>query len=472
MVTAPATATSAATPALPWRELAKKRLMDDLKELRKQLIDDELGPAGAQPKGALIREIEAETAKDGTYTVRPKTYRTIVIAYLALQVVLALYLYFGVGILTEVSLTEGFKIYPGLMALILQGIHLAASLKVVKVDDLPGIDLFGRPLFEPKSGLYVVPLFILTLTTMNRNYLDVRFPGPADKIFRVSTGVQVQHPGGDMPPVDSEQVRPIFVTTGEPTLTPQEDKERKAGNWNPLDEQLNIEIAYFVRYRPNQDHGGIFRLIRNIGGIRGKSADETKKVIENLLQEQSERDIKSVITQQTYATVVENWALVNRVFALKLQQSVLRLGIQVDPRGAGLDDANPSHETNESQMEVARERFRRNQAIIKADGQGKAIVTLGRSNAEAEKLRLKALAEGYEKIKTDLGVDGDAVIASETVKAALSEKTDTLVLGTGGIEQLFGLVKAGQNVLERNKPAAPAPTLTTPATDEPKEGVK
>lgn len=442
MAIAPTSTGTAATPGLPWRELAKKRLTDDLAELDKKIKDD-------------IKEIEAETAKDGTYAVHIMAYRVIVGAYLVIQVVLALYLYYGVGILTEVSLMQDFQIYPGPMVLILQGMHLASSLKTIKVDDLAGVDFFGRPLFEPKSGLYVVPLFILTLTTMNRNYMDVRFPGPADKIFRVSTGVQVQHPGGDMPPVDSEQVRPIFVTTGEPTLTPQEEKERKAGNWNPLDEQLNIEIAYFVRYRPNQEHGGIFRLIRNIGGIRGKTAEETKGVIENLLQEQSERDIKSVITQQTYATVVENWALVNEVFALKLQQGILRLGIQVDPRGAGLDDANPSHETNEAQMEVARERFRRNQAVIKADGEGKAIVTLGGSNAEAERLRLVALAKGYEKIKEDLGVDGDAVIASETVKAALSEKTDTLVLGTGGIEQLFGLVKAGQGMLA--KKTAPQP---------------
>jgi len=322
-----------------------------------------------------------------------------------------------------------------------------------------------------------VPRFILTLTITNRNYRDVRFPGHPDKIFRISAEAQRTSPTGDMPPADSKQVRPIYVTTGEPTLTPDERKERKTGIENPLDEQLNVEVAYFVRYRPNQEHGGIFRLIRNIGGIRGKTAAETQEVIVNLLQEQSERDIKSILTQQTYATTVENWALVNEVFALKLQQNILRLGIQIDPRGAGLDDANPSRGTNEAQMEVARERFRRNQTVIKADGEGKRIVTLGRSNAEADKLRLEALAKGYEKIKAGLGVDGDAVIASETVKAALSEKTDTLVLGTGGIEQLFGLVKAGQNMLEKNKPTAsePAPPASTPSGEKPegeKEGAK
>ena len=440
MATAPVAAAPAATPTLPWRELAKKRLTDELAELRIGLADD-------------IKKIEEETAADGTYTVRSFAYRVIVGVYLVAQLVLG-----GVAlhnVLVEVKLAEGFAIYPMLMLLLLQALHLGISLRTIKVDDLAGIDFFGKPLFEPKTGLYVVPRFILTLTITNRNYRDVRFPGHPDKIFRISAEAQRTSPTGDMPPAGDDQVRPIYVTTGEPTLTPDECKERKAGNENPLDEQLNIEVSYFVRYRPNQEHGGVFRLIRNIGGIRGKTAEETRTVVEDLLREQSERDIKSILTQQTYATTVENWALVNEVFALKLQQSILRLGIQVDPRGAGLDDANPSHVTNEAQMEVARERFRRNQTVIKADGDGKRIVTLGRSNAEADKLRLEALAKGYEKIKVGLGVDGDAVIASETVKAALSEKTDTLVLGTGGIEQLFGLVKAGQGMLAKKTSAQP-----------------
>ena len=462
MATAPAAAAPAATPALPWRDRAKKRLTDELAELRTGLAGD-------------IKKIEEETAADGTYAVRSVAYLVIVIAYLAVQLITGVVALYFVSV--EVQLAEDFAIYPMLMLLLLQALHLGVSLRTIKVDDLACIDFFGRPLFEPKTGLYVVPRFILTLTITNRNYRDVRFPGHPDKIFRISAEAQRTSPTGDMPPADSKQVRPIYVTTGEPTLTPDERKERKTGIENPLDEQLNVEVAYFVRYRPNQEHGGIFRLIRNIGGIRGKTAAETQEVIVNLLQEQSERDIKSILTQQTYATTVENWALVNEVFALKLQQNILRLGIQIDPRGAGLDDANPSRGTNEAQMEVARERFRRNQTVIKADGEGKRIVTLGRSNAEADKLRLEALAKGYEKIKAGLGVDGDAVIASETVKAALSEKTDTLVLGTGGIEQLFGLVKAGQNMLEKNKPTAsePAPPASTPSGEKPegeKEGAK
>ena len=452
----------------PWRDYARKSLETELTELRMKLIDDnpqppQLVPAGSPPpppkKGSLIKEVEAETERDGTYKLHQPLYKKVVVVYLLLQLALGLLVWSAIGFSKEVDLAKGLPINPGLGVLLLQLIHLCASLKIVKVDDLAGIDLFGKPLHQPKAGLYVVPLFILTLTVTLRNYQDVRFPGPPDKIYRVSEGNQQTEPGGDMPPVGSNLFRPIFVTTGEPNLTPEERAEREKGKTNPLDEQQTIEISYFIRYRPNHENGGIFRLIRNIGGIRGKSAEETRERIVDLLREQSERDIKSIITQQTYATVVENWQLINEVFALKLQESILRLGIQIDPRGAGLDDGNPSRTTNVAQAEVAREQFRRNQAVVKADGQRQITILEGQGKAEAERLRLVALAEGYKKIREDAGVDGEAVLASETAKLALSEKADTLVLGTGGVEQLFGLVKAGQGMLSR-----PAPTQPTPPT--------
>ena len=189
MATAPVAAAPAATPTLPWRELAKKRLTDELAELRIGLADD-------------IKKIEEETAADGTYTVRSFAYRVIVGVYLVAQLVLGGVALYNFSV--EVELADGFAIYPMLMLLLLQALHLVASLRTIKVDDLAGIDFFVRPLFEPKTGLYVVPRFILTLTITNRNYRDVRFPGHPDKIFRISAEAQQKSPTGDMPPAGDD----------------------------------------------------------------------------------------------------------------------------------------------------------------------------------------------------------------------------------------------------------------------------
>ena len=49
---------------------------------------------------------------------------------------------------------------------------------------------------------------------------------------------------------------------------------------------------------------------------------------------------------------------------------------------------------------------------------------------------------------TALGVDGNAVLASEAVRE-LSSKTDTLVVGAeGGMRDVMSLVKGAQNALK------------------------
>jgi regulator of protease activity HflC (stomatin/prohibitin superfamily) len=328
---------------------------------------------------------------------------------------------------------------------------------------LAGIEFYGRPLYAPKSGLYVVPLFLLSLSMVSRNYKDVRFPGPADKIFRVSEAVQQSRPdGGDMPPPGSDLVRPIFVTTGEPRLTPEERAKRSEDpNANPLDEQLNIEIAYFVRYRPHEAHGGIFRITRNIG--HSGNLDEE---IKNLITEQSERDMKAILTQLTTATIVANWDLVNEVFALKLQASILRLGIQVDPRGGGLDDVNPSRETNTKQADVARARFDRQTTIAKADAEEQKRIREGRGTATARQLALEAEAAGLKKLKEEAGVDGVTATAAEVAKAAFANADSVMAGASSGLTDILGAVRTGTEMLNRGRPATP-PNAPTNPTGEP-----
>ncbi|OGC80794.1 hypothetical protein A2943_02855 [Candidatus Adlerbacteria bacterium RIFCSPLOWO2_01_FULL_51_16] len=435
-------------PAKPitWRQYARKELQKERNRLFKLVVDDRDAASRKRDdpkKGTLERRIEAEIATDKTYLIHPERYWAVVILYLTVQVDIALRVWgLSERLSWVVSPMEGFPVNVGLAVLLLQGVHFIASLKIVNVDDLAGIDFFGRPWYTPRSGLYLVPFLLLRLVTATRNYRDVRYPGPPDKIHRVSQKKQEENPEGDAPPAD--KVRPIFVTTGEPRMfTNEERKEREDRKSNPLDEQANIEIAYFLRSRVNADYGGIFRIIRNIGLRTGGNIDEK---IDDLLREQSERDIKGILTKHTPATIIENWELINEVFSLKIQESVMRLGIHIDRRGVGLDDLNPSRETNLAQAEAIREEFRRRQAITKAQGA-----------AEGKFLDLQATARGYGEIKEKLGVSGETVVASETAKTALGERADTLVLGTGGIEQLFGIVKAGQGMLERNKPAPPAP---------------
>lgn len=434
---------------LSWRDYARQKLRNQEKRLTKVVVNDETPGLGDGPKGILEKIIEEETERDRTYLERKKMYWAVVVLYIVTQCAVAGLMWWFGGLSSIAFPTGGVAINIGLTMWLLQVIHLAASVKTVGVEDLPGIDFFGRPLCQPKPGLYVIPYFLLALTRANRNYRDVRFPGHPDKIFRVSEEEQKQRVGGDMPPVDS--VRPIFVTTGEPRLNKEDEKKKKEGEWNPLDDQQSIEYSIFVRYRPLERHGGIFRLTRNLG-IRGKNPEEIDDIIKDLMREQSERDSKEIITQHSYVTLTENLALVNKVFALRLQAALMRLGIQVDLNGAGLVDLNPSRGTNVDQAEARRAGLRRQKTIIDADAEEQKRHREGRGTAKA-----------YAEIKKRADVDGEAVIASDTAKVALKD-ADSVVVGTAGVSELFGLVQAGKDMLTRTKqakqPATPADTVS------------
>lgn len=411
----------------PWHERAR----EELENLKKELVGDE-GQGGERK--AIEDRIKNESITEmSAYTLNQGLHRIVIVSYGIAQVVLAslsTYMMLYIGAVAGVN--------TGLLILLLQVAHIAASLKSVQVDDLAGTTFFGRPTSAPEPGLIFVPWLLMQLHTVSRNYKDHRFPGQPDKILRLSTEVQVGRDHGDAPdPTQAAAgfVRPLIVVSGQPRLNDEEKEERqKELNVDPFDERNSFEISYVVRYRPNQEFGGIFRLVRNVG--LPKNGVSLEDMIVDLLRENSERDIKAMIARQTLATTIENQSLMNEVFAYRLQVSVMRLGIDIDTRGTGLDDINPSHKTNEAQADARRARFARQQTIIAADAEKEKKIREGQGVAEAELLLLEARGKGFKKIKDDTGVSGDVVIASETAR---NFKDANTIFGAQGIKEILAM---------------------------------
>lgn len=413
-------------PATNWRAKAKTDLEQTVTDLKRQIQDEE-------------NKIKSEVLVDITLYPPPQMYYWAVIAlYIFMQAALGLYISLP---LTTRVVSAGVPVNVGALLLILQIIHLFGSFRSIGVDDLAGFSLYGRPWYVPKSGLYLVPTGILKVIRANRNYKDKRFPGPADKIFRVSTELQDKREGGDIPPANSELFRPIYVMTGEPQLTQEEKKQlEESDGGNPYDRQLVVEISYFVRYRPEQQYGGIFRIARNLSAQTG----DIDARIEDLVREQSERDMKSIISRNTAATIIENWDLINESFILKLTLATMRLGIDIDTKGGGLNELNTSHKTNEEQANVARELFKKTATITKAEAESITRQKVREGDAKGEVAWLTAQAIGRKKIMEELKVSGDAVLASEAVRNVLAN-TDVILAGSeGGMKDMLTLVKGAQ----------------------------
>ncbi|OGG47264.1 hypothetical protein A2671_01855 [Candidatus Kaiserbacteria bacterium RIFCSPHIGHO2_01_FULL_49_13] len=411
-----------------WRDIAKWDLID-----RKTALESEVG--------GLLAQLKKDAHDEPSLYPRPWIYAMVIGLYLGVQIALAWVIW---SHFSHVSI-GGIPVDLRYTVLVLQMLHFALSWRSVEVDALAGIDFFGRPALLPEPGPILVPRGLLRLSREARPYQDIRFPGDPNKIWRVSSKKQDETPGGDMPPLEQQKehvVRPIIALTGEPrgVVEVQRGEER-----NPLERQLAVEFAYFARYRLSTLHGGIFRIHRNVGrtDIHGR--------IKDLLREQGDTELRSILSSQTAATVIENWDLIKEVLTLKFTVVVMRWG--VDMHQGSLVDMNPSHETNEAQARVARADFDRMSTIIAADAESQATIKKGGGLAEAERLRLFAQAAGIKKIMGDTGVSGETVFAAETAKDAL-KNADTVVVGaSSGMADLIGLVEAGKKLFKPKPPA-------------------
>ena len=299
-----------------------------------------------------------------------------------------------------------------------------------------------------------MPLGLLALLKEKRIIRDFLFPGPQEKIFRLTTEQAKKREDGENIPLDKEgkplMVKPIFITTGKP----RGDVSDKS---DTLDRQFTIDVSWFIQLRMSDKHGGIFRIYRNIG--RGEDAWEQA---ENLIKEQGVRALRGIFTTLTPATIIANEKLVSDVFALILTEIMMRRGFQV--MDGGITDLNISHETNIALQEAqTRAPLKKLATIIEAEGERDRLTEIGKGVAEAERLRLVALGEGYKRIRDATGVSGEAALASETAKIVLAN-SDTVLIGTDGLREALGFLVTAKSFFERTR--TPLGIATEPTQTE------
>ncbi len=467
----------------PWHQYAKEILKHDYYVLKKEELDapgsDVQTSDYPRPSKVLgligyeEEEIAQEWAENkfGHYpqhkhTVATAKYKEIICIYLFIQAIVAITATIAYFFLKSQGLWGSIP----LILVCWQALHVAMSLRIVAVEDLAGISIFSKPLYVPQSGLYLIPFGIMSLSKANRNYKDVHFPGPADKIYRVSNKEQMEQKGGDAIPPEYLKlgyVRPIYTTTGQPKFTKDELKERRRKlrskdiadvSLDPLDMQIVIDPQFFVQYRVNAAFGGIFRIIRNLSSKSG----HIDGAIKDLLREQSYLIINEMIAEQTNATLIANRRLFNQVFIARLQLAVLRLGIDV--RTGGITEMNASHKTHEEIAEISRELARRESKVIQADTERRAKELKGRGDGRYEEEILAGKGRGVKQYMADAEISGEEILASEAVIKALPDTT--FVAGTEGVEKLFGLVSGGKHGLMKNRKQEVTHSTRKEVTDE------
>lgn len=290
-------------------------------------------------------------------------------------------------------------------------IYLAASLKEVGPDDMGGAFCYGKALVRLDAGLHFIPLGLMQLRTVPRPVQEFQCPGEPEEVQK----------GEDKNPLDAGKVRPIrFVTRA-----PRQDEK------GMLDTQMTLDLNFVVQYAITD----IFDFVANYGSIEN---------IKKQLRDIGETTLAEEVTKHTPASFIERLPRTNKKLVEKVRGRFLHSGINII--SVRLVSPDITHEVSKALANIPIARAQAQQAEILSTGERTRLTNVGQGAANAKLSMLSAQAKGQKEIKDALGVDGHAVIAAEAVDG-LSEKTDMLILGQGGMRDAMSLVKGAQSAL-------------------------
>ena len=421
-----------------WLETAKEKLTKDLEhytfeyEMLKEAVTNEWN--------------ESIRKNDGTYPAPQNgwgLYEKILCAYgIIVAIICGYFILSASGLLPPLILNLGVPVNAWFVLTILLLAYTAAGIRLVSLDELAGIKFLGRALKIPNAGLWLILPGPMLLYKIGRQYRDDRYPSKdPNKIYRVSSDEQSKTPGGDSIPPDmlaQGYVRPFYLVSGSPDT---KEKGAEEAIVEPLHNRMVIDVQWTIRYRPNEENGGIFRILRNL--MSGNEPfDERAK---DLTQENAEQVILEMVGSLTPAQITGNKDLFNRVLTMRLRVAFLRLGIYVD--NAALLEVNASHKTHEAIAGVPRAEANRITTEINAEADRIRLAKEGQGRGEARHAELNGEAQGILALMKETGLSGEQILASETAQKAL--KDGDLVLGLDGVKELFGLFGTATKRLRR-----------------------
>lgn len=289
-------------------------------------------------------------------------------------------------------------------------VYLVLSLREVRADEVAGAFCYGKALVRLFSGLHFVPFGLMQISKSPRTVQEFQCPGEPEKVFK----------GDDKESLPEGMVRPIRAVTRAP----------KAGEKGILDTQMTLNVNFMVQYAITD----VFDYIANFG---------SKEEIEKQLRDVGEVKVIEDITQNTPAGFIGTLPKINKGLVGVIRERFQNSGINII--SVRLLSPDISHEVSTALANVPKARAEASQIEIMAEGEKTKRTKEGEGSAAAELALLTARAEGQKRMKKELEVSGETIIAAEAVRG-LSDKTDVLVVGAeGGMRDVMGLVKGAQS---------------------------
>lgn len=304
----------------------------------------------------------------------------------------------------------------GWTAFWLQILYVILSFKQIGPRDTGVLLFFGRPILSVGSGLVFAPLGIIKLETITRIVREKEYPDP-EKTYKGK---------GDVP---NGKIPPIRVIQGQKEIEAGKKEE------DPLDKRLTTEISIIIRYRVTN----FMTFIGTIGSI-----EELDRTIEDVLVATLRKELAIISPAQT----LKEWRKIEETLHEEVKDLVKDWGVEVQT--TRLKEVDIGHGVNTALMDIIESALKKKSIVINAEAESEKRTLEGVGLAKAKQVLLEAEAVGYKKIAAELGLkESELVLFAETVKTLTEKSQYTLLTGSGGIADLFGVIGAIKNILPK-----------------------
>lgn len=310
--------------------------------------------------------------------------------------------------------------------------HFIASFRIVRVTERGAVLFFGKELYEVESGLQFIPWLICTLEKEQCTVFEDEMPTDPEKIYRAERGKPDYVPAdllekGYRPPL---RVTFAGIENEEGASEKQEaDGDKKIKVDDPLEERLTVEVPGIVRWHI-VDFIKFLKVVGDRKAAKEQMADvyisfittELPKVtLKDFLADRSKYDEKIRVVLDS---VTEGWGI--KVDTVKIKE----IGI--------------SHELNIKIQTMAESRAQKRAQLLEGQGLGAKELAI-----------LRARTDGLKYMAKELGVDANAILASETTRDLAGKVGTFVAVGKGGLADALGVVAAGTEVFKSSgKPSS------------------
>ena len=273
----------------------------------------------------------------------------------------------------------------GWAILAMEFLHFGLSFKRIGPTSLGAVLVFGRPIYQVKSGLVYVPFIVCQLSRDGKNVVPVQFPAVPERVDKS---------GDDTKPVAPGFVKPIRVTTASRDMLSDEYKAKLDKNddfkKHPLNEMMTLEPSVFVRYQRRSDD--YISFLSNIG-------NDEKAII--AMRDTVDAVLRIEFAKRTPALIIMEQDEINKILLEKIE---ILVGEKPDPKH--LDSFNPEESWGINILNVQLTDVDITKAINVSlrdiiDSQLRKRVTV--KDAEAKKEARGLEGEGENKFETEKG---------------------------------------------------------------------